>query len=306
MTQHAPAAVRAVRLINFLVAHPAEAFTLSELCQRLDINRASALRVLGSLTAAGYLERHPRHLTYSLGITLVAIGQAATVRHSSVRAAQTEMEALADALGVQCEAVTVDDTGTLVVGEAGRGSILIGTRLPQLPTTGLAHWAFATEERREEWLASVPFSSSQAEILRRALEVIRVRGFAMALEGPARQRVRQELERLADVPNDPETLEHVRKLWNAATPGEIQQIEIEPHSDYCVAHLAAPVFGPEGQVCLEIVMRNLPERLNGQQVMDLADRLRTACGSVTRRTHGRAPDSARWRSSPTGPIASYD
>lgn len=303
MTQHAPAAVRAVRLINFLVAHPAEAFTLSELCQRLDINRASALRVLGALTAAGYLERHPRHLTYSLGITLVAIGQAATVRHASVRAAQTEMEALADELGVQCEAVTVDDSGTLVVGEAGRGNSLIGTRLPRLPTTGLAHWAFATDERREEWLASVPFSPSQAAILRDALETIRIRGFAMALEGTARQGVRRELERLADVPNDPEALERLRKLWNMATPGEIQQIEIEPSRDYCVAHLASPVFGPEGQVCLEIVIRNLPEHLSGQQVLDLADRLRTACGSATRRTHGRAPETARRLSSP---VASAD
>jgi hypothetical protein len=110
--------------------------------------------------------------------------------------------------------------------------------------------------------------------------------------------VRRELERLADVPNDPEALEHLRKLWNMATPGEIQQIEIEPSRDYCVAHLASPVFGPEGQVCLEIVMRNLPEHLSGQQVLDLADRLRTACGSATRRTHGRAPETARRLSSP--------
>ena len=110
--------------------------------------------------------------------------------------------------------------------------------------------------------------------------------------------MRRELERLADVPNDPQALEQLRKLWLAATPGEIQQIEIDLQRDYCVAHLAAPVFGPEGQVCLEIVMRNLPERLSGQQVMDLADRLRKACGSATRRTHGRAPDNARWRGSP--------
>ena len=88
MTQLAPAVVRAIRLVNFLVAHPAEVFTLSELCQRLDINRASALRVLGALVAAGYIERHPRHLTYTLGVTLVAVGQAAAVRHPAVRVAQ--------------------------------------------------------------------------------------------------------------------------------------------------------------------------------------------------------------------------
>ena len=269
--------------------------------QRLEINRASALRVLSALTAAGYLDRHPRHLTYSLGVTLVAVGQAATARHPAVRVAQAEMEALADALGVQCQAVRADDSGTLVIGEAGQGHASIGTRLPRLPTIGLVHWAFMAEERREERLASTPLSPSQAEILRQAFEAIRDRGFAMALEGPARQSMHRELERLSDVPNDRETLENLRRLWSAATSGEIQQIEIDRDSDYSVAHLAAPVFGSEGQVSLEIVMRNLPERLSGQQVMELADRLRTACGSITRRTHGRAPDAARRRTKPIVP-----
>lgn len=295
MTQQAPAAVRAIRFINFLVAHPAEAFTLSELCQRLEINRASALRVLTALTAAGYLERHPRHLTYSLGVTLVAVGQAATVRHPAVRGAQTEMEALADALGVQCQAVTVDDSGTLVIGEAGQGPVSIGTRLPRLPTIGLVHWAFAAEERRDDWLASTPFTAAQARILRRALDAIRERGFAMALDGPVRQAMRRELERLADFPNDRETFDSFREVWKGASPGEVQQIEIDPHAEYAVAHLAAPVFGPEGEVSLEIVIRNLPEQLSGQEVIDLADRLQRACGAITRRTHGRAPSTPRRR-----------
>ncbi len=300
MTQLAPAAVRAIRLVNFLVAHPAEAFTLSELCQRLDINRASALRVLGALIAAGYLERHPRHLTYTLGVTLVAVGQAAAVRHPAVRVAQAEMEVLADALGVQCEAVTVDDSGTLVIGEAGTGNPSIGTRLPRLPTVGLAHWAFASEERREEWLSTTPFSASQAKILRRALMTIRERGFAMALEGSARDAMHLQFQRLADVPNDKDAIERLRRLLSDATPGEIQQLEIVRSHEYRVAYLAAPVFDPESQVSLEIVMRNLPEQLSGQQVLDLADRLRTASGSITRRTHGRAPDPAPRPRSPSG------
>ena len=295
MTQQAPAVARALRFINFLVAHPAEAFTLTELCQHLDVNRASALRVLNALTAAGYLERHPRHLTYTLGVTLVAAGQAAALRHPAVRAAQSEMEALADELGVQCEAVTVDDSGTLVIGEAGPGTMAIGTRLPRLPTIGLAHWAFTTEERRAAWLASTPFDASQAEILRSAFEAIRDRGFAMALNGPAREAMHRELELQADRLSDRETIERFRTIWKSANPSEIQQIEIDRDAEYDVAHLAAPVFGPEGQVSLEIVLRNLPHRLTGTQVVTLAARLLTACGAITRRTHGRAPDTEAQR-----------
>jgi DNA-binding IclR family transcriptional regulator len=255
--------------------------------------QASALRVLSALTGTGYLERHPRHLTYALGVTLVAAGQAATLRHPAVRAAQAEMEALVDALGVQCEAVTVDDSGTLVIGEAGQGTLSIGTRLPRLPTVGLAHWAFATEEQREAWLDSTPFDPSQADILRSAFEAIRSRGFAMALDGPVRAAMRQELEHRADRASDREIVERFRELWKAASPGEIQQIEIDRDTEYAVAHLAAPVFGPTGEVCLEIVLRRLPDRLRGHRVLELADRLRTACGAITRRTHGRAPETVR-------------
>src|SRR3546814_4826507 len=71
---------RIVRLINFFAAHPTESFTLSEVVDQLSISLGSAHRALRSLADARYLVRHPAHKTYSLGLALVAVGQAALER----------------------------------------------------------------------------------------------------------------------------------------------------------------------------------------------------------------------------------
>jgi DNA-binding IclR family transcriptional regulator len=286
-----PAVSRAIQIVGFLAAHPTESFTLSDLCRRLDLNRATADRIVRSLTAAGFLERHPRHLTYALGISLVAIGRSAEVRHPVVAAAQREMDMLLEELGLHCNAVTVDDTGVLVVAETGHGLLGIGTRLPPLPMMGLVHLAYAPQERREAWLTATGLDESRAEFLRGALRLIGERGYAAALRGPVRDRVRSAMTRQIDAPEDRATREELVALWSKASMSELQQLTIDRGSDYSVAYIAAPVFGPAGDVALELVLRNPPDPLSGERVEALARRLQEACAAVSTQIHGRAPGS---------------
>lgn len=67
MTKPALAAVRAGRALDLLAAHPGQQFSLKEIGQALGVSGASMLAVLQALTDLGYLARHPRHKTYSLG-----------------------------------------------------------------------------------------------------------------------------------------------------------------------------------------------------------------------------------------------
>lgn len=289
MSANSPAAVRAIRIMGFLSAHPTEAFTLSDLCRRLDLNRASADRVVRALTSARFLDRHPRHLTYSLGISLVAVGHAAAVRHPVVAAAKREMESLSSERGLQCNAVSIDDTGSLVVSETGPGLLDVGTRFPPLPMMGLVYRAFMPAERREPWLTSMPFNARQTDYLRVALTRIAARGYATALRGPVRERVRNQLTRLIDAPEDRTRLETLDALWTQASDPELQLVTVDPRRDYSVAYITAPVFGPGGEVVLEMVIRNPPEQLTGAELEELADRLKDAGAKVTREIHGRAP-----------------
>ena len=84
MPRPALAATRSAAILNFLAANPSEGFTLSDLAERLGINVASMHALLGALTDAGYLARHPRLRTYTLGPSVVALGTAALETHPAI------------------------------------------------------------------------------------------------------------------------------------------------------------------------------------------------------------------------------
>ena len=46
-------------VLSLLSRHPDASFTLSEICQRLDLNVSTAHSLLNALTAAQFLVRHP-------------------------------------------------------------------------------------------------------------------------------------------------------------------------------------------------------------------------------------------------------
>ncbi|MCU1398024.1 MAG: transcriptional regulator, IclR family, partial [Acidimicrobiales bacterium] len=71
-------------MLNFLAAHPNEAFTLSDIADRLDINLASTHALLTVLIDAGYANRHPRLRTFTLGASVVALGSAALEAHPAI------------------------------------------------------------------------------------------------------------------------------------------------------------------------------------------------------------------------------
>ena len=57
MSRRALSATRAVDVLNFLAAHPGEAFSYSQLSQRLQVNLASTHNLLLALVECGYLTR---------------------------------------------------------------------------------------------------------------------------------------------------------------------------------------------------------------------------------------------------------
>jgi DNA-binding IclR family transcriptional regulator len=67
-------------VLSLLSRHPDASFTLSEICQRLDLNVSTAHSLLNALTAAEFLVRQPTTKRYSLGPELVRIGAAAASR----------------------------------------------------------------------------------------------------------------------------------------------------------------------------------------------------------------------------------
>lgn len=256
MSRPALAATRAVAVLNFLAAHAAEEFTLSNLAARLDINLASAHALLTVLTDAGYVTRHQRLRTYSLGPSVVALGNAALERHPFIDAALEEARRLSEelGLGVAVTALAGDDILFLErVGEhrARDIGVYVGQRVPMQPPVGAV---FVAWHDAEPWLAR----ATDRRALERVLDEVRSRGWAASLGNPQN--------------TDYEALG-----------------ALNPRRAYNVMMIAAPVFGPGGDAVVSLTLLGMEPELSARQVADLGERVRDAALVATRRSGGRVP-----------------
>ena len=292
---------RVIAVINFLAAHPAESFTLSELAEKLNISAGSAHRVLKSLTKSRYLSRHPKHKTYSLGLALVAIGQATLEKHPYVEIAHREMEALSKELGAQTVAVSIVDDEMLTLARAGRPQsseaiTRVGERRPFVPPFGLAHMAWAPKEVLQNYLniASWQGDDEKSAFLIEALKLVRKRGCSIALAGPALKKMRQAVTAYADN-NDEEALRtQVISLTGELSLDELQLTELESTRSYQLSHISAPVFNSKGMVVMEIALTGGLDLLSTSEISHYAERLCAVAAFVTSESHGRIPLGSSW------------
>lgn len=287
---------RAIEVINFLAAHPTEAFTLSELAEQLSLSHGSAHRVLGALTEARYLARHPKHKTYSLGLALVAIGQAALEKHPAVAVARREMVKLADQLQVRCIATTIVDDDMLFVAKEGLPQMLeelsrVGERRPFVPPFALCHVAWAKPEQVEAYFQKAKHSLDNAmrDYLLQAMATIRERGYSVATIGPGIETLRRAIHRHASNYREAEYWQQMEDHIGALDADEIQLLNSEKLAQREISFLAAPVFAPNGDVALEISLSGIPPGTTRDELKRYSDRLRAMTALVTAETHGRPP-----------------
>lgn len=287
---------RVIDVINFLSAHPTESFTLSELAEHLGLSNGSAHRVLTTLTEARYLSRHPKHKTYSLGVALVAVGQAALEKHRGVDIARREMARLTSELKGQCIATAIVDDELLFLAKEGTPQThdsfsRVGERRAFLPPLGVGHVAWADRVTLENYLARSQSTLTDAmrDHLRMSLEVIRRRGYAIAANGDKLRALRKTATLPIDRQRNSAHLERVRQLVSELTEKEIQLLDIADVIKDGVSYISAPVFSPAGTVAMELTVSGMPDNLTLQEIEHYAERLRAVAAIVTSETHGRRP-----------------
>lgn len=291
-----PSNTRVIEVINFLAAHPTEAFTLSELAEQLSLSHGSAHRVLNALTEARYLSRHPKHKTYSLGLALVAIGQAALEKHRAVDIARREMVKLADQLQVRCIATTIVEDEMLFVAKEGLPQMLeelsrVGERRPFIPPFALCHAAWAAPEQVEAYFAKADGSlnDEMRNYLLESMATIRQRGYSIAAMGPGMEVLRQAIHKHASNYREPEYWQRMNSYISKLQPDEIQLQDLADLENRDISFLAAPVFAPNGDVILEISLSGLPAQTSASDLKLYSDRLRAMTALITSETHGRMP-----------------
>lgn len=287
---------RVIDVINFLAAHPTESFTLSELAEHLALSNGSAHRVLSTLTEARYLSRHPKHKTYSLGVALVAVGQAALEKHRGIDIARREMARLTDELKAQCIATAIVDDELLFLAKEGvpqthDGLSRVGERRPFVPPLGLGHIAWADKKTIAAYLARAQstLSDSSRDYLKTALGVIRQRGYAIAANGDALRALHQTATHPVNRESNDAYRSRLCELIGALSEKEIQLFDIADAGSAGISYISVPVFSPLGTTTLELALTGMPDNLSVEEIERYAERLRATAAIVTSETHGRTP-----------------
>ncbi len=300
MVKPALAAVRAVQVLDYLAFHPGHSFSLKELSGATGINAPSLLAVMAALTERGYVVRHPRHKTYTMGPGVVAIGQAAVVQHPTVVAARAELGVLAGELEAQCAASVMMGDELVALVTAGRPRRVAtwtqpGTRVPFVAPFGAPYAAYGSDAVRHAWIqrSRRRAGDPRSEVLERALADLRARGFAAIEDRVAGEELARLLQALVDEPVDQDVRRRLDALLDELSDGFVDLDQSTPGVD--VRSVTVPVFSPVGEVVMVLTAGGFAGPLTISELVGVGDRMRanaevisaTAFGSL-----GSAPK--RW------------
>lgn len=275
MARPALSAARGIDIIDIFAAAPARSMTMSDVARTTGINIASCHAVLTVLAERGYLARDAQSKTYALGPVIYAAGQAALAAQPLLAHAEAAARALFAELhiAVMMSAAIGDEiVGIVSISDKdGRPPLLrTGERRPRVPPIGAPFVAWSGEPAIEAWLAG----ASDAEALRRAVETIRDRGFEVLL------RTTETADRASQLLQMAEPRTAGADGFHRLGPDMALPDRIEPEAFYDVTMIAAPIFDRQGVCAFNLCLGPFPDRLAGQAILDLADRLLEACVAV--------------------------
>jgi DNA-binding IclR family transcriptional regulator len=275
--------LRAADALLYLAAHPADAYTVSEIAQAVDLPRATCDTILLALAERGFVRRDRGR--YTLGGACAVVGHAAEMANPALRIAATAAEQLARSLGAFVAVSTRDRTVTRVVQVFDHGPPLglrarVGETIALVAPFGATFVAWDDNEAVQRWLTGedpAPSTAAQAEY-QRALSRIRRAGFSVMIASDRSSPLVDALAR----PTTGDTAQ--RNSGRAVRPvhplGKLT-VDIAPSKRVRVAQVSAPVFGPRGRVDAVILLLGPNHELTGTQVKLLGERVRNAAQTAS-------------------------
>ena len=275
-------------MLDLFTAFPGRPFTMSEIMRATKINVASCHAILNALISCGYLVRPANGKTYALGPALVAVGQAALKSNPLIAAAQAAAEALAREVGSAALLNIIVGEEILAIASiadpAGRGpGMRMGQRMPLTPPAGAHFLAWAPEPEIERWIKKAgPCDPQQVEAWRRALALVRARGFQVTLQVAPEPEFAALMAQMAAGSQPLEYRQQATSLASAQIWPLVQPETIEPNEVYDVVLIAAPIFDRNGSAPLSLCLGGLPEKLTGAEITRRSEQLLRTCLQVMR------------------------
>lgn len=282
-------------MLSLLSRHPDVSFTLSEICQRLDLNVSTAHALLNALADARFLVRQPDTKRYSLGPELVRIGSAAAGRQVEVtETAREYMARLAATLRRQCVASTIVGEDIVILARSGRLGPLgltmdVGHRMPFLPPFGTVFAAWSDAAAINTWLDHAGILSTTKAFRRcvEALSAVRAHGYSVGMT--IDERLEGRLWMRSGQPGKPRRSGERNDVFQLMVMSEYLVTELKPRERYRIGNISAPVFDAAGQVVLALAIPYSNEVLSGAEIEEHAGLLVEAAKCVTESINGKAP-----------------
>lgn len=288
---------RALAILDLLMANPHQAFGLTEMTRRLNLNKATCHAILTTMSNYGFLVQHPKTKAYRLGPSIIAAGNAAFAQFPVLEYARPELERLQNELGIGFAVTGRSKLHMVLLALYGQSTALIdsfqlGLRLPNTAPVAACFTAFSPANQLEAWLtrgheSRGGYHERLDQQLRVSLIAIRARGYEVTLRTEAEVELTRQLSHANNTWSLTELEDITNKYQNDLCDQHFHLDRIEPKTQYSVSTISVPVFVYKEVPVMCFVAGSLDKSLPGSKIEEIAQRIQQSADRVTALASGR-------------------
>ncbi len=290
---------RALAILDLLMANPHQAFGLTEMTRRLNLNKATCHAILTTMATYGFLVQHPKTKAYRLGPSIIAAGNAAFVQFPVLEYARPALESMEGDLDVGFAVTGRSKSHLVLLALYGKASHLIdnfqlGLRLPNIAPIGACFTAWSPAKHLQAWLTAAheargEYNEKLDQRLRMSVIGIRARGYEVVLKTCAEAALHEDLKRIQNAWNLAELEEVTENYQRALCEEQVHLDRIDPRGRYEVSAISVPVFARKQLPALCFTAGSFTKPVTGADIETIAERMRAAASEVAEVAKAHAP-----------------
>lgn len=279
------------------MANPQQAFGLTEMTRRLNLNKATCHAILTTMSNYGFLVQHPKTKAYRLGPSIIAAGHAAFAQFPVLEYARPELESLQNELGIGFAVTGRSKLHMVLLALYGQSasikdSFQLGLRLPNTAPVAACFTAFSPADQLEAWLTRAHdsrggYHERLDQKLRVALIAIRARGYEVTLRTDAEDELTTQLSHINNSWSLTELEDITNKYQYDLCDQHYHLDRIDPKARYSVSTISVPVFVYKEVPVMCFVAGSFDKPILGSQVEEIAARIQQSADKVTALASGR-------------------
>ncbi|WP_328799301.1 IclR family transcriptional regulator [Sediminihaliea albiluteola] len=288
---------RALAILDLLMANPHQAFGLTEMTRRLNLNKATCHAILTTMANYGFLVQHPKTKAYRLGPSIIAAGNAAFAQFPVLEYARPELEGLQHDFPVGFAVTARSKLHQVLLALYGHATPLIdsfqlGLRLPNTAPIAACFTAFSPAKALEAWLTRAHetrggYNERLDQKLRVSVIAIRARGYEVTLKTQAEAELTEELTRIQENWSLSELENATNKYQHSLCDEQYHLDRIDPKARYDVATISVPVFVYRDTPVMCFVAGSIEKPITGAQIEEIAARMKESADRVTALASGQ-------------------